>query len=119
MSELKPCPFCGDAEIKKFDIVTEARKALCMEQKSGGKMKVEYKYLTFIELPPKPKTKMFDVMNKQSNDWLGVVRWNAQWRRYCLYTSEEQLVFDASCLEDIAKFIRELMIDRIAERRSK
>jgi len=72
-------------------------------------MKTEY--ITFVELPPKPKAKMFDVMNMKSDDWLGVVRWYAPWRKYCFFPADD-IVFCADCLRDIQDFINKLMDER-------
>ena len=130
------CPKCKKP--MSFSTGSMMRTYYCSECKEMKFVYIKYKYLTFIELDKTktnvfllhtkneskvfttkkmPKTKVFEVINKQSRK-LGLIKWYAQWRRYCFYTYEG-LVFDASCLEDIAKFIRELMIERIAERRSK
>ena len=73
----------------------------------------EYKYLSFIELKPKPKTKVFAVKNKLYEDILGYVKWYGPWRKYCFFPHPVPgLVFDAGCLEDIQKFINEQMLER-------
>jgi len=73
---------------------------------------MESKYLSFIELTPKPKTKVFAVENKQSGDLLGHVYWYAPWRKYCFFTPAQELVFDSGCLLEILNFINVLMLER-------
>ena len=77
----------------------------------ADRLKGIYKYLTFIELEPKAKTKVFEVRNKQFNSWLGNVKWYAPWRKYCFFAADG-IVFDAVCLENIQDFIKRLMWDR-------
>jgi len=71
-----------------------------------------YKYLSFIETDSKPKTKVFEVRNNISKDLLGFVKWYAPWRKYCFFTRQYELVFDAGCLADIQDFIDTLMEER-------
>jgi hypothetical protein len=80
-------------------------------------MKTDYKYLHFIEIYSKTKTKKFEVMNI-SNDLLGYVQWYAPWRKYCFYVESPGLVFDAGCLADIQEFITNLMAEWKANRTS-
>ena len=74
-------------------------------------MTTEYKYLSFIELKPKAKTKVFAVKNKLSDGHLGNVYWYAPWRKYCFFPIPYS-IFDAGCLADIQDFINKLMLDR-------
>jgi len=78
-------------------------------------MNKEYKYIYFKELTAKLKTRVFLVLNKTSDDFLGYVKWYAPWRRYCFlpYTN---LVFDAGCLTDISNFLNEIMAERKKEK---
>jgi hypothetical protein len=72
----------------------------------------EYKYLKFIEVEAKTKTKVFEVRNKLYGDLLGFVKWYAPWRKYCLFLDSAGIVFDANCLADIHDFINTLMAER-------
>jgi len=74
-------------------------------------MNKTYKYLRFEELEAKTKTKQFVVKNKLLDFALGYVKWNAQWRRYCFFTTTRGLIFDSGCLADIQDFIDQLMKD--------
>jgi hypothetical protein len=77
----------------------------------------EYKYLTFNELEPKPKTRQFEVKNKAYGTLLGYVNWYSPWRKYCFSTIPSSgLVFDAGCLADIQDFINSLMVERRVNR---
>ena len=97
-----------------FDIVEMIGKFYCRlknipipdENEKG------YKYLSFIELMPNKKTKVFEVQNKTSDRILGFVRWYAPWRKYCFFTTAESIIFDVSCLADIQDFINSLMTER-------
>ena len=71
----------------------------------------EYKYITFIELEPKPKTKVFAVENK-GHDVLGYVKWHAPWRRYVFIVDAAGNFFCTECLNDIQDFINKLMLER-------
>ena len=72
----------------------------------------DYKYLSFVELMSKGKTKVFEVRNKISGGCLGSIKWYVPWRRYCLFIDFPGLVFDAGCLADIQDFINSLMTER-------
>ena len=72
---------------------------------------MEYKYISFTERDPKPKTKVFTVESKNFCCLLGVVKWHTPWRRYCFFV-EDGTFFDADCLRDIQDFINGLMLER-------
>lgn len=70
----------------------------------------EYKYLNLVEINSPTKTKVFDVLNKVFNTYLGQIKWYAPWRKYCYFPSDG-LVFDEGCLADINDFINKLMFE--------
>jgi len=72
----------------------------------------DYKYLSFVEVASKTKTKVFGVRSKVPCPPLGLVKWYAPWRRYCLFIDRPNIVFDAGCLADIQDFINTLMEER-------
>jgi len=76
-----------------------------------------YKYLSFVEMAPKPSTKVFSVRNKDSGFELGTVKWYAPWYKYCFFIDSGGLVFDAGCLADIQDFINKLMAERREEKK--
>lgn len=64
---------------------------------------VESKCLDFELFERKSKTLVWVVVAKASGDRLGFVAWFAQWRNYCFFP-DASLVFDKTCLRDIAAF---------------
>lgn len=60
-------------------------------------------YLSFEPLPPKPKTKRWSVMSKESRHQIGMVAWYGPWRKYC-FMPLGQTVFEQVCLREIASF---------------
>jgi len=73
---------------------------------------IAYKYISFIELDSKPKTKVFEVRNFSGGALLGCVKWYAPWRKYCFFIDFPGRVFDAGCLADIQDFMNKLMAER-------
>ena len=69
------------------------------------------KYLEFIEVPYKGKTKRFEVISKSSGYRLGKIAWYSQWRQYTFSPSFET-IWNRDCLKDIIFFITNLMQDR-------
>ena len=51
------------------------------------------------------KTPIFKLFNKQDERiFLGEVKWNSGWRKYCFYPAEETL-YDSICLLELVNFI--------------
>ena len=67
-------------------------------------MKTTFKYITFIEMAPKPKTRVFSCNNIHSMLEVGQVKWFAPWRQYCFFPTKDT-TFNTDCLKDIAEFI--------------
>lgn len=58
------------------------------------------------------KTKVFVVENKQ-HEVLGRIGWRSSWRRYVFMPEVlSGVLFDANCLQDIAEFLTDLMLER-------
>ena len=70
-------------------------------------MKTEYKYIYFEVVEEKPKTKVWGCYNKRTKNILAFVKWYPVWRQYCFF-SEQQTVFNTSCLKDVAEFLDQL-----------
>jgi len=66
-------------------------------------------YLAFIEVgvSQSGKTKIWDMINKNHGDNMGLVHWYGRWRQYTY--NIDDLEFSASCLRDIADFLDEKM----------
>ena len=65
------------------------------------------KYLEFVLLEQKPKTKVIGVVSKLHGIRLGVIKWFGRWRQYSFFP-ETETVFNAECLNDIQSYIRGL-----------
>ena len=72
---------------------------------------ITYKWLKFIHVKSKTKTHVYQVRHKDSDVFLGYVKWYAQWRQYCFYP-EPDCIYAVSCLKDTAVFIDKLMQER-------
>lgn len=69
-----------------------------------NEFKGKSKYLEFIEIEQKPKTKVYLCRNKMTGDKLGIIKWYPPFRKYAFF-SQDGIVFDRNCLEDIIAFI--------------
>lgn len=59
----------------------------------------------------KPKTNVYGVLNKNSGDEIGEIKWYPHWRQYTFFP-EDGCVFSVGCLNDVNSFITDLMEDR-------
>ena len=71
------------------------------------------KYIRFVETAPKPKTRVWTVLAVDGNVPLGEVKWFGRWRGYAFFPGPE-LVFERTCLRDIADFIEKQNADHRA-----
>jgi len=65
------------------------------------------KYLEFLLLEKKPKTKVVVVYSKKSGDRLGIIKWYGAWRQYAFFP-ETGTIFNVECLNDIIIHIKGL-----------
>jgi len=67
------------------------------------------KYLEFLLLEKKPKTKVIEVASKLHlyNNRLGIIKWYSRWRQYAFFP-ETGTIFNTECLNDIQSYIRGL-----------
>lgn len=67
-------------------------------------------YIGFKLLPRKEdrKTDRWTVYSTHTGRSLGLVAWYSAWRRY-VYMTEQPLILDAGCLEDIRGFLNKQM----------
>lgn len=70
-------------------------------------------FLTFVPsgTSASGKTKVWEVRNGCLP--LGEVAWYAHWRRYIFYTNNG-IVFDSTCLEELAEFLKKETADHKA-----
>ena len=67
------------------------------------------KYLEFVEMESKPKTKVYSVESKCGDCTLGEIKWYPSWRHYCFFpTTEFQTVHSDRCLQEISEFVTKL-----------
>lgn len=69
------------------------------------------KYIRFEMVNEKPKTRVYDVINRSSGWSIGQVKWYPNWRQYCFFP-ENECVFTKVCMNDINDFIERLMTER-------
>ena len=71
----------------------------------------EFKYIVIEEVEKKPKTSVFNILNKKYGDLLGTVRWYGAWRGYVL-DIQERTIWSTGCMNDVLDFVRGLMAAR-------
>ncbi len=83
-------------------------------------MNTKYKHIYFRDMSqyyPKRKTSTWLCIN-HSEVKLGTVQWNSGWRQYIFIPDQtSELMFSASCLDDIGHFIKQLMSQRITDKK--
>ena len=72
------------------------------------------KYLKFVLVKFKPKTKVYAVVSINHGDELGRIEWFSRWRQYC-FMPLGMTVWNNNCLDDIQKFLNVLMESRRPE----
>jgi hypothetical protein len=76
----------------------------------------ETAYLDFADLEAKGrKTKHIAVINKHHQEIIGEIKWFGKWRQYCFYPYDET-VWNIGCLEAIQETIKDLALERFAEK---
>lgn len=73
----------------------------------------EGKWIRFTEVEHdhKRKTKQYAVVNKESTTIIGYVKWYGPWRQFAFFP-DHNTVYETTCLADIGKFIKQLMLER-------
>lgn len=72
---------------------------------------IESKYMEFDKVGDTGKTEIWNVLSKRTEYILGQIKWFGHWRQYCFWPSPHS-VFNVGCMDDIKKFINELMEKR-------
>jgi len=60
-------------------------------------------HIKFVPAPPKPKTKVWWVVNKYDDGHIGNIGWYASWRKYSFFPNPNT-VYEQVCLREIADF---------------
>jgi len=71
----------------------------------------ETKYLRFVVVRYKPKTKVIAVVSKSSEEELGRIEWFSRWRQYC-FMPNGMTIWNTDCLKDIENLLTTLMVSR-------
>ena len=69
------------------------------------------RYIEFDLVGDTGKTEIWNILSKSSGFILGQIKWYGPWRQYCFFPSPNS-VFNPACMDDINKFIKELMAKR-------
>ena len=72
---------------------------------------IESKFLEFDKVGWTGKTHVVNILSKSSGFILGKIKWYGPWRQYCFFPTAET-IFNIGCLEDINKYIKDLMDER-------
>lgn len=73
----------------------------------SSQITTNYKYIEFKLVEQKPKTLVYDILNSNSDDKIGTVKWYAQWRQYIFFPANN-CIFSCGCLEDIIDFTKKV-----------
>ena len=68
---------------------------------------LEGTWIKCVLVNKKPKTDVWMIQTQETNTLLGYIKWFPQWRKYAFFP-EPHTVYEALCLEDIARFTRKL-----------
>lgn len=71
----------------------------------------EFKWIYFSAVNSTGKTTVYNCYNKESETFLGQVKWYGPFRKYSFFP-EANIVFETQCLKDIASFLDQLMLER-------
>jgi hypothetical protein len=64
------------------------------------------KWIDFIVVEQRPKTTVWEVVNKETGARIGRIGWYGGWRGYAFFPFPNCL-FEQQCLRDIADFVEE------------
>ena len=68
------------------------------------------KYLEFKEIKTNGKTKMFEVYNKVTGDYLGLIHWKGVWRQYIFDDGAIEIAL--GCFKEFVDFMEKHKNDR-------
>lgn len=66
-----------------------------------------YQHIEFELVEQKPKTLVYDILNINSGDKIGTIKWFANWRQYVFFPTND-CVFSCGCLADIIDFTKKV-----------
>lgn len=63
-------------------------------------------YIYFELIEEKPKTYVYAIKSKSSDDRLGTLKYYPNWRQYCFFTEPGyETIWSVSCLNEVIHFI--------------
>ena len=72
-------------------------------------MKDHSPYIEILEVGKSPsgKTSIWEVRNKNTQEYLGRIKWHGAWRKYVFESPPSELfwIYDSQCLTQIAQFL--------------
>ena len=71
----------------------------------------ETKYLAFVVVPSKGKTKIITIINRHHEEVIGEIRWFSRWRQYCFFPYDGT-IWNTTCMEDVQNVINGLKEER-------
>ncbi len=74
---------------------------------ANNQITTQYKYIQFELVKQKPKTLVYDILNSQSLDKIGTIKWYTNWRQYVFFPVDE-CIFSIGCLNDIIDFTKKV-----------
>jgi hypothetical protein len=69
-------------------------------------------------ISPSGKTRTWVVQNRENLTILGRIEWFSRWRKYT-FNPNPDMVFEVTCLRDIADFLEEIMKEHRAKAKTK
>jgi len=69
------------------------------------------KYVFFKKIASKPKTDVYEIIEKKEESVLGIIKWYAPWRQYCFYP-EGNTIWSKGCMQEVINFLILLKIKR-------
>lgn len=72
------------------------------------------KWIRFVEMQTKIKTRIFYIENRESGSLIGEIRWYGPFRKYSFFPAAGT-VYEKNCLDDITNALRLLEEERKAQ----
>jgi len=74
------------------------------------------KYMLAELVEQKPKTQVWNILNKKSLELLGSIAWYSPWRQYCFFVEKGGVIFNHRCLNEISDFLFRLNCEHRMEK---
>jgi len=91
---IKDCKIC--------DVIIFDKMPFCSQEKS---------FISFVKTSQLAKTARYNIIKKESGEWLGEIWWDNGWRRY-VWSSDSMVKWSSNCTKMVVAFIDSLMEER-------